>query len=149
MAFDPGGRFGSFEIVAPLGAGGMGEVYRAHDTTLGRDVALKVLPTRFAADADRVARLRREAELLASLNHPNIAQIYGIETGPDGALGLALELVEGWDLNECIEAGSLAPGRRGRAPGAGVPVPEALGVARQLAEALVSRWNDPVGAESQ
>ncbi len=87
-------RVGPYEIVAPLGAGGMGEVYRAHDIRLGRDVAIKTLPDQFARDRERVARLRREARTLASLNHPHIAAIYGLEEF-DGADFLVLELVEG------------------------------------------------------
>ena len=79
LALPPGTRLGPYEIKSQLGAGGMGEVFRATDTKLGRDVAIKVLPESFAADADRVARFTREARTLASLNHPNIAQIYGIE----------------------------------------------------------------------
>jgi len=75
-----GTKLGPYEITGPLGAGGMGEVYRAHDTKLNRDVAIKVLPAAFAQDADRLARFAREAQTLASLNHPNIAQIYGIES---------------------------------------------------------------------
>src|ERR1700681_856747 len=90
MAFSAGTKLGSYEIVVPLGAGGMGEVYRAHDTKLKRDVALKVLPDAFANDLDRMARFQREAEVLASLNHPNIAQIYGVE-----GHALVMELVEG------------------------------------------------------
>ena len=82
MSLTPGTRLGPYEIVAPIGAGGMGEVYRAKDTKLNRDVAIKVLPESFALDADRAARFTREAQVLASLNHPNIAQIYGIEPGP-------------------------------------------------------------------
>ena len=94
MTLVPSTRLGSFEIVAPLGAGGMGEVYRARDTRLGRDVAVKVLPASFAADAARMARFEREARLLASLNHSGIAAIYGIEEGgPSPAL--VMELVEG------------------------------------------------------
>ena len=89
-----GERFGAFEIVAPLGAGGMGEVFRAKDTRLGRQVAVKLLPRAFAQDEERVARFRREAQLLASLNHPNIAAIHGLEEA-GGALALVLELVEG------------------------------------------------------
>src|SRR3970282_313081 len=89
-----GTRIGSYEVVALIGAGGMGEVYRAHDTLLNRDVALKVLPEVFARDAQRMARFEREAKLLASLNHPNIAAIYGLEiSGPIRAL--VMELVEG------------------------------------------------------
>ncbi|MDZ4775409.1 MAG: protein kinase [Alphaproteobacteria bacterium] len=80
MSLTSGSRLGSYEIVAPIGAGGMGEVYRGPDTRLNRDVAIKVLPEAFAKDADRLARFTREAQTLASLNHPNIAQIYGIES---------------------------------------------------------------------
>ena len=90
MLLSAGTRLGPYEIVAPIGKGGMGEVYRAHDSKLKRDVALKVLPDAFARDPDRLARFTREAQVLASLNHPNIAQIYGVE---DGAL--VMELVEG------------------------------------------------------
>ena len=79
MALPPGSRLGAYEIVAPLDAGGMGEVYRARDTKLGRDVALKLLPDAFASDPDRLARFQREAHVLASLNHPNIAAIHGLE----------------------------------------------------------------------
>jgi eukaryotic-like serine/threonine-protein kinase len=122
MALSPGTRFGPYEIVAPLGAGGMGEVYRARDTRLERDVALKILPESFANDPDRLMRFSREAKTLASLNHPNIAAIYGIE---DAAL--VMELVEGRDLSEVI--GALAPHR-------GLPLEEALPIARQIAEAL-------------
>jgi serine/threonine protein kinase len=75
----PGAKLGPYEILAPIGAGGMGEVYRATDTKLGRDVAIKIIPTAFAQDIDRMARFQREAEVLASLNHPNIAAIYGVE----------------------------------------------------------------------
>lgn len=81
MGLNAGTKLGPYEIVAPLGAGGMGEVYRARDTRLGREVAIKILPELFAADADRVARFQREAHVPASLNHPHIAQIYGIEEG--------------------------------------------------------------------
>src|SRR5580692_1796399 len=90
MPLSVGTRLGPYEILAPLGAGGMGEVYRARDTKLKREVALKVLPDAFARDPNRMARFQREAEVLASLNHPNIAQIYGVE---DHAL--IMELVEG------------------------------------------------------
>src|ERR1700681_1360127 len=93
MALSAGTRLGSYEILAPIGAGGMGEVYRAKDTKLKRDVALKVLPEAFASDPERMARFQREAEVLASLNHPNIAHIYGVE---DRAL--VMELVEGENL---------------------------------------------------
>src|SRR2546422_7232004 len=92
-----GSRIGPYEIVSALGAGGMGKVYRARDTKLGRDVAIKVLPASFAADPDRLARFEREARLLASLNHPQIAQIYGVEESA-GMTALVLELVEGETL---------------------------------------------------
>src|SRR5215471_4755577 len=106
MAVGIGDRLGAHEIIAPLGAGGMGEVYRARDTKLGRDVALKILPSEFALDGERVARFKREAQVLASLNHPGIAAIYGLEgqerregqDGQDGPLALVLELVEGSTL---------------------------------------------------
>src|SRR5919201_46069 len=94
MALGPGARLGPYEIVAAIGAGGMGEVYRARDTKLGRDVALKVLPELLAADPERLARLHREAQVLASLNHPNIAAIHGLEDSGD-THALVLELVEG------------------------------------------------------
>jgi eukaryotic-like serine/threonine-protein kinase len=117
-----GVRLGSYEVLSPIGAGGMGEVYRARDTTLKRDVALKILPGAFTLDPDRVARFAREAEVLASLNHPNIAAIYGLEQS-SGVHALVLELVEGPTL-----ADRLADGR--------FPIAEALAVARQMAEAL-------------
>jgi Tol biopolymer transport system component len=116
-----------YRITSALGAGGMGEVYRATDTTLGRDVAIKVLPPGLAEDAERLARFEREARLLASLNHPNIAQVYGFESAtlPDGSTGhfLAMELVEGEDLAERLKRGP-------------VPVDEASALAKQVAEAL-------------
>ena len=99
MPLTPGARLGTYEIVAPLGAGGMGEVYRARDTRLKRDVAIKVLPEAFAQDADRLARFQREAELLATLNHPNIAAVYGLEQA-DGISAIVMELVEGETLEE-------------------------------------------------
>src|SRR5450755_2415482 len=97
MALSPGDKLGHFEVLSLLGRGGMGEVYRALDTKLKRDVALKVLPEAFARDPERMARFQREAEVLASLNHPNIAQIYGIE-GSDNAHALVMELVAGGNL---------------------------------------------------
>src|SRR5215467_3513811 len=115
----PGTRLGAYEVGAPLGAGGMGEVYRARDTRLKRDVALKVLSESFATDPDRLERFQREAEVLASLNHPNIAQIYGIEE-TNGVRGLIMELVEGETLADRIA----------RAP---ISVDEALPIAKQIA----------------
>jgi len=122
MALEAGARLGSYEILAPLGAGGMGEVYRARDTKLGRDVAIKTLPPGVAGDAERLARFQREAQLLASLNHPHVAAIHGLEEA-DGQPFLVLELVEGEDLAQRLE--------RGR-----IPVDETLAIARQIAEAL-------------
>jgi serine/threonine protein kinase/WD40 repeat protein len=123
-----GQRFGPYEIVGKLGAGGMGEVFRAHDARLGRDVAIKILPGDFANDADRLARFDREAHALASLSHPNIGAIYGIET-IDGRPGLVLELVEGPTLGETILTAS-----GGRLTG--LPLAEALTIARQITDAL-------------
>ena len=94
MSLAAGTRLGPYEILAPLGAGGMGEVYRARDTRLKREVALKVLPDSFASDPQRMARFQREAEVLASLNHPNIATIYGVEES-NGVRALVMELVPG------------------------------------------------------
>jgi serine/threonine protein kinase len=122
VAFPGGTRFGPYEVTGEIGAGGMGEVYRATDTNLKRDVAIKVLPAAFAADADRVARFRREAEVLASLNHPNIATIHGLEKA-DGRTVIVMELVEGPTLAERIAQGP-------------VPPDEALGIALQIADAL-------------
>src|SRR5512138_78328 len=106
MPLGPGTRLGPYEIVAPIGAGGMGEVYKAKDTRLKRDVALKILPESFASDPDRLARFQREAEVLASLNHPNIAAIHGLEES-DGTRALVMELVEGEDLSQRIARGSI------------------------------------------
>src|SRR4051812_23749838 len=106
MSLAPGTRLGAYEIVALLGAGGMGEVYRARDSRLNRDVAIKILPEQFAADPDRLARFQREAQVLASLNHQNIAHIHGVEDA--GAVrGLVLELVEGPTLAERIALGPI------------------------------------------
>src|SRR6516165_6694509 len=99
MPIRVGTRFGAYEVATPLGSGGMGEVYRAHDTNLKRDVALKALPPALANSADRLARFQREAEVLASLNHPNIAQIYGLERS-DGTAALVMELIEGPTLED-------------------------------------------------
>jgi hypothetical protein len=127
-----GTRLGVFEILGLLGAGGMGEVYRARDTTLRREVALKILPDAFAADTDRLARFRREAQLLAALNHPNIAAIHGLQES-DGVCALVLELVEGPTLGDWIATRS----RRERRDGATTGVhSQEIGVARQIAEAL-------------
>src|SRR5262245_18757480 len=124
MALASGDRVGIYEVVSPLGQGGMGEVYRARDTKLNRDVAIKVLPDLFAADRDRVARFEREAQLLASLNHPNIAAIYGLETAGESSV-LVLELVEGTSL-----ADRLKPAGAKRA--SPLPVAESLAIARQI-----------------
>src|SRR5262249_12662559 len=113
---------GSLEITALLGKGGMGEVYRAHDTKLKRDVAIKILPDEFSRDTDRVSRFRREAEVLASLNHPNIAAIYDLQEA-DETLFLVLELVEGETLEERIARGPL-------------PSEEALDIGKYICEAL-------------
>jgi eukaryotic-like serine/threonine-protein kinase len=125
----PGTRIGPYEALEKLGEGGMGQVYRATDTRLGRQVALKLLPGAFAADSERLARFDREARTLASLNHPDIAHIYGIETIPTAAGGhqsaLVMELVEGKDLAEQIARGP-------------IPVDEALVIARQIADALAA-----------
>src|SRR5215469_11224453 len=94
MSLSTGTRLGSYELVAQIGAGGMGEVYKAHDTKLGRDVAIKILPEAFAHDAERLARFQREAKMLAALNHPNIATIYGFEQS-NGTHFLIMELVSG------------------------------------------------------
>jgi serine/threonine-protein kinase len=122
MALSAGARLGSYEVVALVGAGGMGEVYRARDTKLGRDVALKVLPDSLAHDPERLARFEREAHLLAALNHPHIAQIYGVEDST-GVPALVMELVEGPTLADRISRGP-------------IPLDEALPVAKQIAEAL-------------
>ena len=127
MTLAPGTRLGPYEIAVPIGAGGMGEVYRAKDTRLGRDVAIKVLPAAFGQDPERLARFEREARLLASLNHSNIAHIYGFESASldDGAKVhfLAMELVAGEDLSQRLKGGA-------------IPVDEAILIAKQIAEAL-------------
>ena len=128
----PGARLGPYDILGKLGEGGMGEVYRARDTRLNRDVAIKILPASFTADPDRVARFTREAQTLAALNHPHIAQIYGVEEGA-GQRALVMELVEGDDLAERI-ARLRAAGTAARH--ASIPIDEALPIARQIAEAL-------------
>ena len=132
MHLTPGSRLGAYDIVSLIGAGGMGEVYRARDTKLNRDVAIKILPNVVAHDADRVARFTREAQTLAALNHPNIAQIYGIveaPAAPDAAGGgghvhaLVMELVEGEDLSLVVARGA-------------IPAADALIIAKQICEAL-------------
>ena len=105
MALTAGSRIGPYDIVSLIGMGGMGEVYQAHDSRLGRDVALKVIPPSFVEDPERVARFRREAQVLASLNHPHIGAIYGIEEA-DGVTALVLELVDGPTLAEKLASGS-------------------------------------------
>jgi eukaryotic-like serine/threonine-protein kinase len=122
MPLSAGTRLAGYEILSALGAGGMGEVYRARDTKLDRTVAIKILPEAFAADTERIARFQREARTLAALNHPNIAHVHGLEES-NGVSGLVMELVEGEDLAQRI----------GRGP---IPVSEALPMARQIAEAL-------------
>ena len=106
MSLRPGTRLGAFEIIAAIGAGGMGEVYRARDTRLNRDVAIKILPDQFATDADRLSRFQREAHVLASLNHSNIAHIYGLEQAGD-MRALVLELVNGPTLADRIAQGPI------------------------------------------
>ena len=122
MALSANARLGSYQIIAPLGAGGMGEVYRARDTQLNREVAIKVLPDVFAADPERLARFHREAQVLAAFNHPNIAHIHGFESW-DGIHGLVMELVDGPTLAERIAQGP-------------IPLAEALPIATRIAEAL-------------
>ncbi|MDP2390543.1 MAG: protein kinase, partial [Acidobacteriota bacterium] len=127
MALAPNSRIGSYAIVSLLGEGGMGQVYRATDTNLKRQVALKVLPESVAADAERLARFQREAEVLAALNHPHIAAIYGLELIPSDVasgfsrtIALVMELVEGEDLSDRIARGA-------------IPLDEALPIAKQIA----------------
>jgi serine/threonine protein kinase len=123
----PGTQLGPYEVRSVLGEGGMGVVYRAYDTRLHRDVAVKVLRPLSASDPDRLARFDREARILASLNHPNVATIFGIEYAA-GAPAIAMELLDGETVADLI-AGANGPGR-------GLPVAETLGIARQIAEAL-------------
>ena len=149
MSLATGTKLGPYEIVAPLGAGGMGEVYRATDGNLKRSVAIKVLPASVAFEADRLARFQREAEVLAVLNHPNIAAIYGLEKTPD-LTALVMELVEGEDLSALIAraAGASDPSpqvsggsvsERWQAAGVGprgMSMEDALLIAKQIADAL-------------
>ena len=122
MFLNPGTTLGPYRVTAKIGEGGMGEVYRARDTNLDRDVAIKVLPEAFTFDPDRLARFEREAKVLASLNHPNIGAIYGLEKSGD-TRALVLELIEGPTLAERIKQGP-------------IPVDEALPIAKQIAEAM-------------
>ena len=122
MPLQPGTTLGPYQVTAKIGEGGMGEVYQARDTKLDRDVALKVLPEAFTSDPDRLARFEREAKVLASLNHPNIGSIYGLEEA-EGVRALVLELVEGPTLVDRIKQGP-------------IPIDEALPIAKQIAEAL-------------
>ena len=122
MPLEPGTTLGPYEVSAKIGEGGMGEVYRARDTKLDRDVALKVLPHAFTDDPDRLARFEREAKVLASLNHPNIGGIHGLEES-DGIRALVLEYIEGPTLADRIKQGP-------------IPVDEAVPIAKQIAEAL-------------
>jgi serine/threonine-protein kinase len=122
VTLSTGTQLGAFRIATLIGVGGMGEVYRAHDTRLGRDVALKVLPTAFRSNSERLVRFEREARALAALNHPNIATIHGLEEHA-GVYALVLELVEGETLAE-------------RIAGRPVPVAQTLDIARQLVDAL-------------
>src|ERR1700675_2927120 len=122
MKLEPGRSLAQYRLAERIGEGGMGVVWRATDSTLSRDVAIKILPAEFAADAERLARFEREAKVLASLNHPNIAGIYGLhEVG--GVRFLAMELVPGEDLAERMKAGA-------------VPFSETMDIAGQIAEAL-------------
>ena len=122
MPLKPGTLLGHYEILSLLGVGGMGEVYHARDLKLNREVALKLLPEHFARDSERIVRFRREAQLLAQLNHPNIAQIHGLEEA-NGIRALVMELVEGPTLADRIAQGP-------------IPIDEALPIAKQIAEAL-------------
>jgi eukaryotic-like serine/threonine-protein kinase len=121
-AMNSGDTIGAYRVHGKLGAGGMGEVYRASDSKLKRDVALKVLPAAVASDPDRLARFQREAELLASLNHPNIAHVYGLEES-GGTAALVMELVDGDDLSWRIARGAM-------------PIHDVLAIAQQIAGAL-------------
>src|SRR5262249_52927268 len=133
MQLSSGTRLGVYEVRSLIGAGGMGEVYRARDTRLGRDVAIKILPSAFTGDADRLNRFEREARVLATLNHPHIGAIYGIEDAPVSAgssiQALVLELVEGETLAERIA-------RVGTSKGGALRLDEVLKIARQIAEGL-------------
>src|SRR5262249_21915064 len=122
MTLTTGSRIGPYEIKSPLGEGGMGVVFRALDTKLHREVALKLLPDHFAGDLERLARFQREAQVLATLNHPNIAQIYGLEESTPQTC-IVMELVEGETLQERLKRGA-------------IPIDEALQIAKQICEGL-------------
>ena len=122
MALEAGARLGAYEIIAPLGAGGMGEVYRARDTRLGRDVAIKLVLDAFLTDRERLARFEREARTLAALNHPNIATLYGVEE-LEGRRLLVMELVEGPTLADLLVRGPMT-------------LESVVAAARQIAEGL-------------
>src|SRR5688572_8870519 len=122
MPLVPGSHLGPYEILVPLGAGGMGEVYRARDSRLNREIAIKVLPDGLTIDPEHLSRFEREAQVLGSLNHPNVAQIYGLEKSGSG-LAIVMELVEGQDLSELL---------RGRP----IPPDRALPIALQIAQGL-------------
>src|ERR1700693_4225924 len=123
MPLSVGTKLGTYSVLSQIGAGGMGELYQAHDNKLGRYVAIKVLPEAVAHDAERLARFQREAKMLAALNHPNIATVHGLEQS-GGTIYLVMELVPGETLAERVK-------RDGA-----VPIEEALGIAKQIAEAL-------------
>jgi serine/threonine protein kinase len=129
LSLTPGTRLGVFEITAQIGEGGMGQVYRATDTTLGRQVAMKILPDAFASDPERLARFEREAKTLASLNHPNIAAIYAVEKS-GGMTALVMELVEGDDLSQRIARGA-------------IPIDEALPMASVSSNSSMPRRRRP------
>ena len=130
MVITPGTRLGQYEVLSHIGSGGMGEVYRAKDTKLAREVALKVLPEAFARDPERLARFRREAQLLAQLNHPNIAAIYNFEETAETRF-LVMELVLGETLRERIKRGA-------------VPIEETLSIGKQIAEAMEHAHEKPI-----
>ena len=128
MPLSPGTLIGPYEVISPLGEGGMGVVYRARDMQLQRDVSLKLLPDDVAHEPERLVRFQREAQVLASLNHPNIAQIYGLQQGP-GSSCIVMELVEGETLAERLKRGPIS-------------IAETLRLAREIAEALEAAMDD-------
>ena len=141
LSLTPGTRLGVYEVLSQIGAGGMGEVYRATDSNLKRSVAIKVLPASVAGDADRLARFQREAEVLAALNHPNIAAIYGLEES-GGITAIVMELVDGETLDARLKASrykesngvATLPEREGFSRA--MPLDEALPIAKQIVDAL-------------